>query len=170
MLVYLIGFMGSGKSTAGKKLANKLGFEFIDLDYLIEQDTGLSISEYFEKFGEEKFRELEGKMLHKTSLLDKAVISTGGGTPCFFDNMDTINKNGVSVYLKTDIPLIMSRLKGEKNQRPLIQNKTDEELRTYLSDLLAVREKYYEQAHIVVGAKSLNISSLANKIKAFAKE
>ncbi len=170
MLVYLIGFMGSGKSTAGKKLANKLGFEFIDLDHLIEQETGLSISEYFEKFGEEKFRELESKMLHKTSLLDKAVISTGGGTPCFFDNMDTINKNGVSVYLKADIPLIMSRLKGEKNQRPLIQNKTDEELRTYLSDLLAVREKYYEQAHIVVVAKSLNINDLADRIMLFAKE
>jgi shikimate kinase len=169
MRVYLIGFMGSGKSTAGKKLANKLGFKFIDLDDFIEQETGLSISEYFEKFGEKKFRELESEMLSKVSLFDKVVISTGGGTPCFFNNMDTINKSGVSVYLKADISLIMSRLKAEKNQRPLIKNKTDEEMRSYLSDLLTGREKYYQQAHIVVDAKSLNINDLTDKIILFAK-
>jgi len=170
MRIYLIGFMGSGKSTAGKKLANKLGLDFIDLDDLIEQEIGMSISEYFAKYSETKFRETERNKLHQTFSLDNVLISTGGGTPCFYDNMQEINRNSVSVYLKADIPLILSRLKGEKNQRPLIKDKSDDELREYLSSLLAGREKYYEQAHIIVDAKSLNIRNLADNIKSFAKE
>ena len=170
MRIYLIGFMGSGKSTAGKKLANKLKLDFFDLDALIEQHTGISISEYFSKYGEKAFRKLEREMLFKSFRLNNVLISTGGGTPCFFDNIDKINKNGISVYLQADIPLIMSRLKGEKNQRPLIKDKNDEELRNYLTELLQNREKFYRKAQITVDAKNLNINKLTETIKSFAKE
>ncbi len=170
MRVYLIGFMGSGKSTAGKKLARKLGLGFFDLDELIEQESSLSISTYFKKYGEAKFRELENEILWKTFQLENVLISTGGGTPCFFDNIQRINQKGISVYLKADIALIISRLKGEKNQRPLIKDKSDDELRKYLMDLLSRREKFYEKAHIIASAKSLNISELSEQIKSFVKE
>lgn len=170
MRVYLIGFMGSGKSTAGKKLANKLGLNFFDLDDLIEQESKLSIRAYFDTYGEIKFRELENKILKKTFLLENVLISTGGGTPCFFDNIQEINQKGISVYLKADISLIMSRLKGETNQRPLIKGKSDDDLRNYLSDLLSERKKIYEKAHIITYAKSLNINKLSEQIKSFAKE
>ncbi len=170
MRVYLIGFMGSGKSTAGKKLANKLALDFFDLDELIEQESAMSVSTFFKKYGETKFRELENVILQKTFQSENVLISTGGGTPCFFDNIQKINQKGISVYLKADIPLILSRLKGEKNQRPLIKDKSDDELRKYLTQLLSRREKFYEQAHIITEAKSLNINKLSEQIKSFAKE
>lgn len=170
MRVYLIGFMGSGKSTAGRKLARKLQLDFYDLDDLIEQERGMSISDYFEKYGEENFRLLERKILRQTFEKNKVLISTGGGTPCFFDNIEAINRNGVSVYLDADIPLIVSRLKNEKAKRPLIKNKREDELHDALSELLNKREKFYRQAQIIVPAKDLNINKLAEKIKLFAKE
>ncbi len=170
MRVYLIGFMGSGKSTAGRKLARKLQLDFYDLDDIIEHDCGLSISEYFEKYGEESFRLLERKILHQTFEKNKVLISTGGGTPCFFDNIEAINRNGVSVYLDADIPLIVSRLKNEKAKRPLIKNKSKDELHDTLNELLNKREKFYRKAKIIVPAKDLNINKLAEKIKLFAKE
>ena len=163
--IYLIGFMGSGKSTAGKKLAKKLGFNFIDLDNLIEKETQMSISEYFSMFGEEKFRILEEKVLYQSFSFEHSVISTGGGTPCFFDNIEKINLNGISVYLQADIPLIMSRIQNEKNQRPLIKDKSNDELRKYLENLLEKREKFYKKAKITVNAKNLDIPKLVNTIK-----
>ncbi|MCF6241752.1 MAG: shikimate kinase [Bacteroidales bacterium] len=170
MRIYLIGFMGSGKSTAGKKLANKLALDFFDLDDLIEQESAMTIAEYFENFGEAKFRELENIVLQKTFQLENVLISTGGGTPCFFNAIDEINENGISVYLKAEIPLIISRLKDEKNQRPLIKSKNNEELKEYLNSLLEQRKIHYEKAHIVVDAKSLNIAELTEHIKFFVKE
>ena len=170
MRVYLIGFMGSGKSTAGRKLARKLQLDFYDLDDLIEQKCGMSISDYFEKYGEENFRLLERNILHQTFEKNEVLISTGGGTPCFFDNINAIKRNGIPVYLEADIPLIVSRLKNEKAKRPLIKNKNKDELYDTLSELLNKREKYYRQAQIIVSAKNLNINKLAEKIKLFSKE
>ena len=164
MLIYLIGFMGSGKTTAGKKLARKLAYDFIDLDALIELETELTISEFFNQFGEDKFRQTEQQALRKTFELKNTVISTGGGAPCFFSNMDEINKNGASVYLKSDIDLIINRLQGKKKQRPLIKDKSEEEFRAYINKLLAEREVYYSKAKLIVDAKSLNIEQLKSKI------
>ena len=159
--------MGSGKTTAGKKLARKLTYNFIDLDLLIESETGMSISAYFEKFGEEKFRLLEQQVLRTSFKLKNTIISTGGGAPCFYDNIDEINKNGLSVYLNADINLIISRLHGEKNQRPLIKDKGDEEFKNYIRDLLLKREPFYNKAKIVVSAKSLEIEKLKTEIISF---
>ncbi|MEN8120479.1 MAG: shikimate kinase [Bacteroidota bacterium] len=167
MLIYLIGFMGSGKTTAGKKLAKKMAYDFIDLDSLIESETGMNISNFFEQFGEEKFRKLEQEILKKTFNYKNTVISTGGGAPCFFNNIDEINQNGISVYLKAGIPLIISRLKGGKDERPLIKEKNEEELKKYVSELLLKRETYYNRAKLVVDAKSLNIEKLKNLIQSF---
>ncbi len=167
MLIYLIGFMGSGKTTAGKKLARKLAYDFIDLDLLIESETKISISNFFEKFGEEKFRLIEQQALKNTFKLKNTVISTGGGAPCYFNNIDEINKNGISIYLKADILLIISRLQNGKDQRPLIKNKDKEELKNYVSELLSKREIFYNRAKLVVDAKSLNIEKLENLIQSF---
>src|SRR5688500_7926474 len=100
MKVFLIGFMGSGKSTVGKKLAQKMTLDFIDLDAYIEKQRQKTISYFFENFGEEKFREIERDALAELLEKDNVVISTGGGTPCFFDNMEKIKKNGISVYIE----------------------------------------------------------------------
>ena len=167
MLMYLIGFMGSGKTTTGKKLARKLAYDFIDIDALIESETKISISNFFEEFGEEKFRLIEQQEIKKTFKLKNTVISTGGGAPCFFTNMDEINKNGISIYLKADIPLIVSRLKNGKDQRPLVKNKDKEELKKYISELLSKRELFYNSAKLVVDAKSLNIEKLETLIQSF---
>lgn len=164
MLIYLIGFMGSGKTTIGKKLARKLAYDFIDLDSLIESKIGISITGYFEEFGEERFRLIEQQALKNSFKLKNTIISTGGGAPCFFDNMNEINQNGFSIYLKADIPLIISRLQEGKEQRPLIKNKNPEELKKYISELLSTRETYYKEANLVVNAKSLNIKTLIEKL------
>lgn len=144
--------MGSGKTTVGKKLAKKLHYQFIDLDDLIEKESGLSIAAYFEKFGEDNFRLLEQKTLHTTFNLDKVVISTGGGVPCFFNNMDEILKNGISFYLKASVNLLYSRLKDAKEQRPLISKLSGEQLTENLTMLLGNREKFYVQANYSVNA------------------
>ena len=157
--------MGSGKTTAGKKLARKLAYDFVDLDLLIESETGISISTYFEQFGEENFRLIEQQALKNTFKLENVIISTGGGVPCFFNNMDEMNKNGLSIYLKADIPLIINRLQSGKDQRPLIKNKSKEELKNYLSKLLSERESYYNKAKLVVNAKSLSIEALIEELK-----
>ncbi len=167
MLIYLIGFMGSGKTTAGKKLARKLAYNFVDLDSLIESETEMSIQNYFEKFGEEKFRLLEQRTLKSTFEFKNTVVSTGGGVPCFFNNIDEINSKGLSIYLKADINLIISRLQGGKDKRPLIKNKNEEELKSYISNLLSKREVFYRKAKIVTDAKSLNIEKLVGKINSF---
>jgi len=165
MLIYLIGFMGSGKTTAGKKLARKLDYDFVDLDSLIESEVKTSITNYFEQYGEEKFRIIEQQVLKKTFELKNTVISTGGGVPCFFNSIDEINKNGISVYLKADIPLIVSRLQSGKNQRPLIKSKSAEELKIYVSELLSKRETYYNRAKLVIDAKNLEIRKLISLIQ-----
>ena len=130
--------MGSGKSTAGKKLANKLKFAFHDLDSIIETEKRKTITELFEKYGEEKFREIEKKFLHKTEPLKKSVIATGGGTPCFFDNMQWINENGTSVYLQLHAGSLYHRIAPSKEKRPLIKDLSDIDLMDFIMTQLAL--------------------------------
>lgn len=152
MRIYLIGLMGSGKTTVGKVLSKKLLFPFYDLDVLIEKETGLSISEYFKKFGEEEFRKIEKEMLQSTFKFDNSIIATGGGAPCFFDNIDAINMNGISIYLQANAKLLQSRLKERRETRPLINKIKDDELKKYLEDLLLKREQFYLKAQYKVNA------------------
>lgn len=163
-VVYLTGFMGSGKTTVGKKLAAQLNYTFIDLDSYIEQQEGRSISELFNEHGENYFREVEHQCLQTLLKLEKLVVACGGGTPCFYDAMQQMNEHGITVYLQMNVLAIFNRLKQGRMQRPLIAGKSDEALRQYIDEKLKEREPFYLQAQIVVPAIDLNISELKNKI------
>ncbi len=149
MQIYLIGFMGSGKSFTGYRLAKHLNRQFLDLDHRIEQQAGQTIRSLFEERGEVYFRRLEQRTLQATEAAPPSVISCGGGTPCFFNNMEWMNEHGLTIYLKTPEPVLFERLKQGRALRPLIRSKSDTELREYISDTLASRSAYYEQASIV---------------------
>jgi shikimate kinase len=146
--VYLIGFMGSGKSTTGMKLATLLGWPFIDLDRSIQEHTGLSIPEIFSRHGEPWFREKESETLKSLQSLPSGVISTGGGTPCYGSNMDFMLETGLTIYLKLTPGQLKSRLSGSSGQRPLIKNLSDEDLLSFIEENLAIREKWYSRAEL----------------------
>jgi shikimate kinase len=146
MRYFLIGFMGSGKSYWGKKWGEASGLTFLDLDDEIEQSTGQTIHSIFEKNGEPTFRKLEQKMLHKLLLRDNYILSCGGGTPCFFDNMKKMNQKGVTIYLKTPAHILASRLRQEKETRPLIREMSDDMLIPFIEQKLGERRHYYSQA------------------------
>ena len=165
MKIFLIGYMGSGKSTAGKKLAAKLGMDFIDTDDCIEKEQGRGISEVFEKEGEEKFREQERDYLQKLMEKDNMLIATGGGTPCFFNNMDVMNANGISVYFKMSVDSLANRLMNAKKKRPLIQDMNEAELHDFINTNLENREPFYNKAHFKVKAKDLDVDGLADFLK-----
>lgn len=150
MRIYLTGYMGSGKTSIGKRVAKLLSYKFIDIDELIENIAGKTIPQIFDQYGEEKFREYEKIALHKTFDLKNAVIATGGGTPCFFDNMEQIQKNGISFYLRSNTEFFVKKLSKSKIIRPLVANKTEEELRNFISENLLRRELFYLRAtHII---------------------
>ena len=145
--IFLIGYMGSGKSTVGKLLANKLGYSFIDMDAQIEAQQFKTIAQIFSELGEDKFRLLEQKCLHEVSEFDNVVISTGGGTSCFFDNISYMNANGLTVYLKFTAQELAERLGGSHvAKRPVLGNRQGDELLQFISEGLSKREPYYIQA------------------------
>lgn len=146
--VYLLGYMGSGKSTIGKSLARKLKISFIDLDKYIEQKHNLSINSIFATKGENEFRKIEREALIEVSMLENHVVSLGGGTPCFFDNIDIINNSGKSIYLKMSIGMLVSRLINAKTKRPLIEGKNKEELYRFIELQLEDRAVFYSKANI----------------------
>ena len=138
--------MGAGKTTLGRVLARKLQVEFFDLDWYIENRFRMKIPQIFAERGEEGFRELERLMLHEVTEMENVVISCGGGTPCFFDNMDYINRQGESVYLKADPEVLKAHLLMGKSQRPLIQGKSPDELVPFIREALEKREPFYSRA------------------------
>jgi len=145
--IFLIGYMGSGKTTIGKLLAARLGYSFIDMDTHIEEKQFKTISQIFAKLGEAEFRILEQKCLHEVAEFENVVISTGGGAPCFFDNMDYMNACGLTIYLKLTPTELAERLEASHaNKRPLLANRKGEELRQFIADGLAKREPFYAQA------------------------
>ncbi|MFP4620827.1 MAG: shikimate kinase [Bacteroidales bacterium] len=170
MKIFLIGFMGCGKTTAGKKLADKLSYSYLDLDQFIEQQEQENIRNIFEKKGEKYFREQESKYLKEITRTNDAVISTGGGAPCFYDNMDYMNNAGLTVYLKMKPEQLASRLKNVREERPLIKDKDDSELLQYISNKLNERERHYQKAKLVVDGFNLNIIELLEKIHPFIRQ
>lgn len=161
MKVFLIGFMGSGKTTIGKKLANYLKCEFIDLDKLIESKAGMSIVDYFELHGEDAFRDLERTILQKTEFPENVIVATGGGAPCFGDNIEWMNKNGLVAYLSLSPKALASRLEHSKTDRPLIRHLKGDELIDFISSKLQEREVFYKQAKYVVSASDLTAERLS---------
>jgi shikimate kinase len=165
MRIFLIGYMGSGKSTVGKKLAAKLGLTFIDLDAEIEKVSGQEISALFEKEGEERFRAVEHDTLKRILLTDHFLLATGGGTPCFHHNMELMNSNGLTVYLKMSADSLAQRLENAKKERPLVKGMSGAELREFINTSLEDREDFYQQAHFTVKGKNLDVDELAEFLK-----
>ncbi|HBE43602.1 MAG TPA: shikimate kinase [Bacteroidales bacterium] len=163
-IVYIVGFMGSGKSTAGKKLASSMSWSFIDLDRRIEEVARKTIPRIFSEDGEEHFRKTESEVLKSLTDNNSTIISTGGGTPCHGDNMDYMNETGITVYLKLTPEQLVKRLLNSSGERPLIKDIPDEKLPEFIEKKLALREKYYNKAEIIVDGLSLNIELLRSII------
>ena len=144
--IFLTGYMGAGKTTLGKAFARKMNIPFIDLDWYIEERFHKSIRELFIERGEASFRELERNMLHEVAEFENVIISTGGGTPCFFDNMDYMNGHGQTVFLDVHPDILFKRLRVATQQRPILQGKTDEELRAFIVEALEKRAPFYSLA------------------------
>ena len=153
--IILIGYMGAGKTTLGKSLARHLGLEFIDLDWYIENRFHQSVSQLFATRGEEGFRKIEQNMLHEVAEFEDVVISAGGGTPCFFDNMDYMNQMGETIFLDAGVKVLFRQLKVAKQQRPLLAEKTDEELMTFIVEALQKRLPFYTKAKHVFNGEQL---------------
>jgi shikimate kinase len=165
MRVYLIGYMGSGKSRTGGEVAAKMNWSFTDMDDLFEEKYRISVLDFFEKYDENSFRNIERKLLHETILEDNKIIATGGGTPCFFDNMDFINNNGTSIYLKPGISLLLNRLRIVRKKRPLLKDIKLENLVDYIHQQLAERELFYSQAHFTLEGSDISAENVINLIK-----
>jgi len=162
--IFLIGFMSSGKTTWGKKLAKHLNRKFIDLDHVLIEKIGMSIPEYFQRFGETSFRELESRTLKAIRETD-AVISTGGGSPCFFDNMEWIRVRGTVLYLHMTADALFARLqKSDLRKRPALHGLTGDGLRAFIAEKLAERERFYSRAHIMVNASSVPLEEICARI------
>lgn len=171
--IFLIGFMGCGKSTVGKILADMLDRKFIDLDSSIEISTNRSIDEIFNEDGEEAFREIEKQMLHKMQSRDSVVIATGGGCPAYSDNMEWMNQNGITVYLKTHPGILFHRLAPEKHKRPLIAQLPDVDLMEFILEKIKKRLLFYIKAEITVNGEGdpVNIAkNIAEKITSLSPD
>ena len=169
MKIFLVGFMGSGKSTLGEKLSELMNISFIDLDSKIEENEEKPVSQIFKEKGEEYFRKIEAETLRKTARIRKAVIATGGGTPCFYDNMKWMNENGVTVYLKAEPGALYHRLLKERETRPLLAHLGDVALFDYIMSSLAYREPYYAQATIKLPLKTATPAAISSRIKGLEK-
>lgn len=164
MIVFLIGFMGCGKSTKAKQLANRLNCPVIDLDAEIVEKEGKTIAEYFAENGEDAFRKLESNTLKTFDYPEVCVVATGGGLPCFFDNMDWMNANGQTVYLQMTPPQLVSRLHN-REKRPLLKGMDDEQLLAFIELKLAERNPFYNKAKVVINAFDLDAEILENRLK-----
>jgi len=164
MRIFLIGFMGCGKSTKARQLAKLLNCPVIDIDAVIVEQTGMSIADYFALHGEESFRRLEGETLKNYPYPSICVIATGGGLPCFFDHMDWMNANGRTVYLQMTPSQLVSRLHN-REKRPLIKGMDDVQLLEFIKMKLAEREPFYMQAQFIAAAFDLEAAVLLSRIR-----
>jgi shikimate kinase len=161
--LFLIGYMGAGKTVIGKQLAKRLGLQFVDMDGFIENRYHKKINELFAEKGESFFREIERKTLQEVALFEDVVISTGGGVPCFFDNMEVMNRTGKTIYLKVPVEELAERLLFTQD-RPLVKGKNKEELMQYIAENLHKRENWYNQAAIIYPAENLKTKADINKM------
>lgn len=162
--IYLIGFMGSGKTTAGKKLATLLGWPFIDLDKKIEEEAGMTIPEIFSKYGEDYFRSTESKVLRSIKSEKNTVVSTGGGAPCHDGNMDFMLNSGLTIYLKLTAGQLQSRLSNSKGERPLIKGLKGEKLVDFIKEKLVDRELWYMRAEVIHEGIDVDINLLYSTV------
>lgn len=163
--IYLVGMPGSGKTTLARSLADELGRKFVDLDEVIQLVEQKAITEIFTEFGEDRFREMEAKHLRSgASEMGTMVMATGGGTPCYHENMDYINKQGISIYLEVPEEILTQRLLRGPQNRPLLQGKSETELLSFLSDQLAKRKPYYRRATLVLSGVEMNVRQILESL------
>lgn len=156
--IFLIGYMGSGKTSMGIKLAENLGLTFVDMDHHIEEKYHKTVSQIFAESGQDAFRKLEQNCLHEVAEFENCVIATGGGAPCFFDNMEFMNTHGLTVYLNLSAEQLATRLEMSRaGKRPLIANKQGNELRQFIAEGLSAREAFYKQAKVSVSGSDEEI-------------
>ena len=160
--IIIIGYMGAGKTTVGKALSKELGIPFYDLDWYIESRMRKTVSQIFAEKGEEGFRKIEYNMLHEVAEFEDVIISCGGGTPCFFDNMDYLNSKGDTIYLKATPDVLYRHLQMGKTVRPLLRDKTPEEMKCFVAQQLESREPYYSKA---LHTLDVNLLDTYEKIK-----
>lgn len=164
MRIYLIGYMYSGKTTVGRSLAEAMSLEFHDLDQIIEARFRTTLPIFFKRYGEPMFRQVEKQMLHGTSAMEDVVISTGGGTPCFDDNMQWINDNGISVYLRLTEESIFQRMECSRKCRPTVMALPPEERKQFIHDQLSARLPIYQQAHHIIDIDGMDTPDIVSSI------
>ena len=165
MRIYLVGYMASGKSVLGKILAERLQYGFVDIDYIFEEQYKVSILDFFNKYGEAPFRKMEQEILHKTTQLTDTIIATGGGTPCFFNNMEFINQSGISVYLHWEVKPLLDRLQKIRKKRPLLSQLDPGQLEKFVVEHMQQRSFFYRQAHYTVEGMNPDVEKLAGWIR-----
>ncbi len=164
--IILIGYMGAGKTTIGRALAKELGVQFYDLDWYIESRRHKTVAQLFAEVGEEGFRQIEHNMLHEVAEFEDVIISCGGGTPCFFDNMEYMNAQGQTVYLKATPEVLVEHLRMARTERPLLKGKSPEELNTFIEEQLGAREAYYNKARYIFDVSLMdNYEKIKNTIE-----
>ena len=164
--IIIIGYMGAGKTTVGRALAKETGMQFYDLDWYIEARMHKTVPQLFAERGEDGFRRVESNMLHEAAEFEDVIISSGGGTPCFFDNMEYMNAQGDTVYLKACPDVLCAHLKMGKVKRPLLEGKSEEELRSFVASQLEQREPYYMKAKHVLDVNLLdNYEKVHNSVE-----
>ena len=159
--------MGSGKSYVGQRLAERLNYNFADLDAYIIENESLSISQIFEKYNEPYFRQKESYYLKTFPYIDNTIISTGGGTPCFFDNMTWMNQQGITIYLKPSVNLLMRRLEKERVHRPLLHSIEITDLQAFIENKITERSFYYNQANYTISFDESNENEALAKILSY---
>jgi Shikimate kinase len=170
MVIYLLGFMGCGKTTLGKRLSKKLNCRFIDMDHYIETKMGLSIKDIFSQCGEQRFREIEKETLSGLSDSENLIIATGGGAPCFYDNIEVMNRKGFPVYLKVSPQELFKRLHGKTDKRPLLKDKSDDELMNFIVGKLNEREVFYSRAKIVIEGDAIKEEDVIKRIRSITPQ
>lgn len=165
MRIYLTGYMGCGKSTLGRRLARHGGLQFIDMDHYIEERNCKTIPQIFAEEGEAEFRKKERRALEELSEFTDVVIATGGGAPCFFDNMDLMNRTGKTVFMNIEPKILASRLLKSKTERPLIAGKSKEELIKFIAETLGKRNPFYMKARYQISKPDVDLDEVMDMIK-----
>lgn len=162
MVIFLVGFMGAGKTSIAQLVAQQYGYTYIDTDHVIEQQTQKSISSLFEELGEDGFRQLEAETLRQLTLLPNTIVATGGGLPCFNNNMQWMNQHGTTIYIQQTVNELVSRLSTQQHNRPLLKDLTNAALASHIEDLLHKREPYYKQAKFAILGTLVSAETIIN--------
>ena len=165
MKIYLLGYMASGKSKLGKELSGMTGLSFVDLDEVFEEKYRIGIVDFFDKYGDTAFRQIEHQLLLETEFLENTIIATGGGTPCSDENIRFIKAHGISIYIEMDVADLTGRLKSVKRKRPLLKNVPLDDLEQFIRNQLVEREPYYLQADHIIEGPVDELEALADLIK-----